>query len=122
MKTAFKTAMLAAVLATMTTGAVAQTFKGEVSGIIVSKSKPVPAEGAADVYTTPAAGFFILTQACGSTTLSLSGSTMGEFFKLQGACQTFTPGIVIPAGEILSCSNGSDSAASCLITGVLSKK
>ncbi len=124
MKTAFKNAMVVSLVALASATAIAQTVKnGELSGTIISKSVTIPAASSANVYTTPAAGFFVLTQICSSTNnIVLTGTTMGEIHRNQTDCQSFTPGIVMPAGETLSCYNQYGNPFSCVITGILTKK
>ena len=46
---------------------------------------------------------------------------MGEIL-LDGDCQTFDPGLAIPQGETLTCTDTADSDQVCMITGVQSKK
>jgi hypothetical protein len=123
MKTTFNIAIAVSLLALMSTTVTAQTVKnGEISGIIVSKSVSIPATSSANLYTTPATGFFIITQACSvSSNIPLSGSGIGEITRLNG-CQTFTPGFVVPAGTTLSCYNEYGFTSGCTVTGVLSKK
>lgn len=124
MKTAFKNAMVVSLVAMASATAIAQTVKnGEISGIIVSKSVSIPASSSANLYTTPATGYFIITQACSTGSyMPLSGSGIGEIARLNSSCQTFTPGFVVPAGTTLSCYNEYAFTSSCNVTGVLSKK
>jgi CMP-N-acetylneuraminic acid synthetase len=66
MKTAFKNAMVVSLVAMASATAIAQTVKnGELSGTHhVSKSVIHPSRQALPtVYTTPAAGYFVITQA-----------------------------------------------------------
>jgi hypothetical protein len=95
---------------------------GAVTGRLVSYSIDTPSGGQANVWTTPSTGEFILTQHCGFS-VNLFGSTFGRisgnYFDATG-CKTFSPGIVLPANETLTCvmdNNYSDGF--CLITGII---
>jgi hypothetical protein len=95
---------------------------GAVTGRLVSYSVETPSGGQANVWTTPSTGEFILTQHCGFS-VNLIGSSFGKisgnFFDATG-CKIFSPGIVLPANEALTCimdNNYGDGF--CLITGIL---
>jgi len=104
----------------------AQVIKnGALSGVVVSKSIAVPVSSSAPVFTAPAAGkgVFVLTQFCRSNCPELSGSTLGRIGDNSTGCTTYTPGIALPPGEVLTCtSSGCDSPVPCTITGVVTKK
>jgi hypothetical protein len=119
--------------------AFAQAVKqGNLSGTVVSASGTAPMGGTdALILTTPASGAFVLTQICtagapGSNNednVRVVGSTVGPIAQSYdtgdlGSCTAYTPGLAIPAGEELRCvqSGASGGAASCTVTGVLSKK
>ena len=107
----------------------AQTMKrGVLDGVVVTRSVAVPPLGSANVHTTPAstvkgAGFFILTQVCTTDRkdVVIIGDTMGEII-LDGDCQTYDPGLAIPQGETLTCTDTADADQACMITGIQSKK
>ena len=93
------------------------------SGIVTSASKTMAPNTSATVFTVPATGFFILTQACYTrpNRVTLSGSTVGQIpHSLSGArkCTVYRPGVAFPAGEVLTCTNTSITQThSCTITG-----
>lgn len=109
---------------------------GGPSGTVVSARVEVVSSGAgAAVLTTPATGFFILTQACldrgdASGATELSSTSKGRIVRLEAAgdvsCTTFTPGIALDPGDSLVCRNpgflGGPTRAACLVTGVVSSK
>jgi hypothetical protein len=126
-------------LAFVSGAALAQTVKqGNVSGTLVSASGTAPMGGTeVAILTTPASGAFVLTQICttgapGSNNednVRVVGSTIGALAQSYGtgnlgSCTVYTPGLAIPPGEELRCVQGgaSSGAASCTVTGVLSKK
>ena len=108
---------------------------GGPSGTVVSARAEVVSSGAgAVVLTTPATGFFILTQACldrgdASGATELSCTSKGRIVRLETgdvSCTTFTPGIALDPGDSLVCRNagflGGPTRAACLVTGVVSSK
>jgi len=103
---------------------------GGLSGTIVSANVHLTQKGyAATMLTTPSAGsHFILTYFCAVDTASLIGRTFGRIartpgsFTTQDPCRTFTPGIALPAGEELICTNQGNTANDCTISGVVSKQ
>lgn len=126
--TIFAAAFAAAAL--FGTTAEAQTIaKGTISGVILTKSVDVPSGGAADVYTTDAAGIkgslrLIITQVCVSEDeqdLTLDGNTMGQI-PLSNQCTTFEPGLAIPQGETLTFTDTNTTNQAAMITGILVKK
>jgi hypothetical protein len=92
--------------------------------IISANLTPVPGSTDATIYTTPAQGFFILTQYCQPFGRPLKGNTFGIIASGNiDRCQTFTPGIALPQGEVLTVDNSCCSQMDfATITGVLSKK
>jgi len=126
-------------LAFVSSPVLAQNLKaGNLSGTVVSASATAPMGGTdALILTTPASGAFVLTQVCtagapGSNNednVRVVGSTVGPIAQSYvtgdlGSCTVYTPGLAIPAGEELRCvqSGASGGAATCTVTGVLSKK
>ena len=106
----------------------AQTMKkGALDGTIVTRSVFVPLNTAVDVFVTPTAaskgGFFVMTQVCvtNRNRLLLSGNTMGDIV-LDNDCQTFSPGLAVPAGETLTFTEQNNGDHSGMITGILTKK
>ncbi|HVT36302.1 MAG TPA: hypothetical protein VHE37_11985 [Nevskiaceae bacterium] len=88
------------------------------------------------MYTAPikTGGYFTLTQVClrPNDGVALQGNTVGIIVRRQsgdatesenvlGSCVTFTPGLVIPPSEQLSCVNTLGSGPSwCMLTGIKS--
>ena len=114
----------------LTRNAQAQTVTNStVSGTLVSASATiVPPNTSVDVFTTPGAGFFILTQFCTSVApfaaappLTLRGSTFGAIPLASPPCGTYVLGIAIPQGETLSCVSAfpMPEPTHCVVTGVL---
>jgi len=104
----------------------AQTVKkSTLSGLMISRSVAVPDLASATVFTTPATGFYILTQFCatapGVGSVTLSGSTFGQVVvSTSDECTTYNQGITFAPGEVLTCANGGTGATEhCMITGVL---
>jgi len=117
------------IMLTAASPASAQTVsKGQLSGTVKGGSAVLPPSGSAGVYTTPASteGFFILTQACSANggCIALNGSTVGRIPLAGGdTCMTFSPGIALPAAEILTATEScSQPNYYVTVTGVLSKK
>jgi hypothetical protein len=130
---------LRAVLWILAVVAVVQTFafaqvvtQSTLSGIETSASTTVVHNGSgtasAAVFTTPAAGFFVLTQACFTRNprVILSGNTAGVIVHSSSGrrkCTVYTPGIALPHNETLTCTNTSTSTdQTCTINGILSAK
>ena len=108
----------------MTTRAQAQQLsKGTLTGTIVSKAVEIQASGSATVFTTPAKGFFVLTQLCveNKNNVTLKGATVGTI-AVDEECTTYNPGIAFGKEETITCVNDGASASNCLITGVIAKK
>ncbi len=106
-------------------GARAQSIiNSTLSGTVTSASATLTEVGSVPVFTTPGAGFFILTQFCvGSNVPTFRGNTFGIIpFGGGVGCTTYTPGIAIPQGEVLSCTQDFPFGlpAPCMVTGVLS--
>jgi hypothetical protein len=106
------------------------------SGTLVSAGVADNSSGPAVVYTTPATGHFVLTQAGGANALfsvpgfgQLGGTgcppTSGPNGTLTFAGTiplTFSPGLVLPPNTAISCSPVSAcGGGGCYITGVLTK-
>ena len=90
---------------------------------LVSLSSPIPASSEKVIFTVPNNQGFVLTTWCsGHDSVSLVGSTLGALPFHMATCQTFTPGIVIPKGEVLRCENSAGEAFPCLISGILVKE
>lgn len=108
----------------------AQTVtKSTLSGTLMSASATLTAPGPVTVFTTPEAGFFVLTQFCSNvgSGLTFRGSTFGIIFSVPGAagplppCTTYEPGIALPQAETLTCSvDFAFPGMFCMISGVLS--
>jgi hypothetical protein len=83
------------------------------------------------VYTTPASGDFILTEFCASLQpdggVLLSAAGLGGIAQTgpTTSCFTFTPGLSIPKGSLVSCSTASGASPGsyfCMISGVQTAK
>jgi hypothetical protein len=82
------------------------------------------------IFTTPAAGDFILTEFCASPSpdggVLLSANGLGGIAQTGlTSCFTFTPGLSIPKNSALSCSTFSGASAGsyfCMISGVQTPK
>ena len=77
--------------------------KGTLSGTVMSGYVTLAAASSAMVFTTPASGFFILTQACptfGFGQARLVGNTVGDLpTSLSGGCVEFVPRASSSASE-----------------------
>jgi hypothetical protein len=101
----------------------AQTItQGAPTGTLVSAFAAVPS-GFVPIYTTPAKGHFVLTQAGGDNgtgcVVQIQGVAGGEV-GASSQPATFGPGLLLPANSALTASSGSG-ALSCYIIGVLEK-
>ena len=88
-----------------------------VSGTLMSASAQVNPGQPATVFTTPQTGFFILTHFVRGGEADLRGSTFGPI-PSPSASGIYVPGIALPQGETLSCTNA-PYPTSCMVTGVL---
>jgi len=102
---------------------------GGPKGYAVFKSITVTGSSSATIYTVPADLHFLLATFCnqGESNVSLDGNTLGTIVSgnhssNQARCLNFPSGLPIPAGEELSCNNGTSGDVDCLVAGVLSKK
>ena len=99
-----------------------QQKKGTLTGTIVSAAVEVAGNSSGSLFTTPAKGFFVLTQVCvEDKSAEIRGSTLGPIFN-EDKCSTYTPGIAFPQNEMLTCVNDDTDASGCFITGVVTKK
>jgi hypothetical protein len=125
----FRMAMIAA-LTLASAGVEAQTIKGGgLNGQVLTAGVAVPANSSATVFTTPASGFFILTQVCSGFASCIGNLTVAGLGSIPaadnngGSCQSFAPGLALPQNTAVSCANRCTSqGATCLITGVVTKK
>ena len=120
--------VLSTALALSATIAQAQTMKIGLAGKVVTATATAPNNASVDAYTTPLAtkvdpGFFVLTQVCvdDEGNIMLSGSTMGEI-PLMDDCTSFSPGLALPPGEVLTFTNFKGSPHPVVLTGVVSRK
>lgn len=110
-------------LGLLKTAAQAQIFP--LVGTVSSASAVVAANSTTPVFTTPASGYFILTQFCGGFGMSVSGNTFGNIAvgSSDTECNTFNPGYVLPQGETIQCTNPLSGGPSwCNISGILEKQ
>ena len=115
-----------------TSGVQAQSIvNSTISGRLMSASASLTVPGPVTVFTTPEAGFFILTQFCTNAGATLRGSTFGIIVSTTlgaggptGPCTAaYVPGIALPQAETLSCSvELGFPGQACMITGVLSSE
>jgi len=104
------------------------TVKGQVSGQIRSGSADV-INIPVTVLSVPSDRVFVMTQACiaGPFGISLHSQALGKI-ATEGDygswCTSYTPGIVLPAADVLSCVAEffSSQPGTCTVTGVLSRK
>jgi hypothetical protein len=129
-------AMISAIVLVVAVGrttACAQVVtQSTLSGIETSASTTIghnpTGTAAAPVFTTPATGFFILTQACftRNSRVTLSGNTVGVIVHSRSnsrKCTTYTPGIALPHSQTLTCTNASKTTdQTCTVNGILSTK
>jgi len=92
-------------------------------GMFVTASVDISGAASAVVYHTPPSGDFILTQVCtglvsGGTLVQVGGSGIAQVAS--GQCQTFTPGMSLPADQTVTCTTFADANTFCTITGILS--
>lgn len=106
----------------------AQTVKdGELSGQILSAGATAAPGTSVTLLTTPATGFYVLTHAVLSgCTGSISASGFGPIVSHGNSSSSYTPGIALPPSSTITCTSDACSTpaipATCVITGVLSKK
>jgi len=91
-------------------------------GSFVTASADISGAVSQIVYRTPASGDFVLTQVCaglvtGGILLQAGGTSIAQVGS--GLCQTFTPGMVLPADQFVTCTTFSAANTFCTITGVL---
>lgn len=95
------------------------------TGTAASASTQVAPSSSNTVFTVPASGFFVLTEACftSPSRVTLSGNTFGDVPHSLGnrrKCTRYRLGVALPANEVLTCTNTSAAAAqSCTVTGDL---
>ena len=111
------------------TSAQAQSIKkSTLSGTLTSAGAVATAAGTpVTIFTTPASGFFILTQACSTTpgvsNVTFTAGTVGTIVtSTSDECTQFINGIAIPVSTAIQCASGTGSNENCMITGVLSTK
>jgi hypothetical protein len=116
-------------VALLATVAHAQSVKkSTLSGVLTSASATAPLAGTPQtVLTTPATGFFILTQACATTpgvgqTTFTAGALGTIVTSTNDECTVFTNGVAIPVSTAIQCTSGTGSNENCMVTGVLSSK
>ncbi len=104
----------------------AQTVQqSTLTGTVASASTQVAPSSASTVFTVPASGFFVLTEACFTrpNRVMLSGNTFGDVPHSLGnrrKCTRYRLGVALPANEVLTCTNTSAAAAqACTVTGDL---
>jgi hypothetical protein len=120
------TAMISAVLLT---GVLAhapahaqQVKKGTLTGRIVSAAVEVPGNSSGPLFTTPAKGFFVLTQVCTEDKdADVRGATLGPIYN-ENKCTTYNPGIGFPQNEAITCVNNNPDPSGCFITGIITRK
>jgi len=99
------------------------TFREFPRAALVTASTEVSGAVSRIVYTTPAAGDFILTQVCtglatGGTLVQAGGAGIAQVGS--GLCQTFTPGMALPPDQVVTCTTFDAMASSfCTINGLL---
>jgi hypothetical protein len=92
-------------------------------GTFVTASTDISGAVSQIVYRTPVTGDFILTQVCvglatGGTLLQAGGVSIAQVGS--GLCQAFTPGMVLPRDQLVTCTTfAADANTFCTITGVL---
>ena len=92
-------------------------------GSYVSASANIAGAVSQIVYRTPANADFILMQVCtgvvtGGTLIQAGGVNIAQVGS--GLCQTFTPGIVLPPDEAVTCTTFAEDASTfCTIAGIV---
>ena len=107
----------------------AQTLKGGgLAGSVVVVTASAPANSTVDALTAPSGikpdiGGLLVTQICvdDSKDIDLSGNTLGEI-PLPDDCTVFTPGLALPASEVLTFTDSSGSSHPIVIIGIRWKK
>lgn len=95
----------------------------QMRGTAVTASTTISGSVSQIVYTTPAAGDFLLTQICtgtveGGTLVHVGGVGIAQVGS--GFCQTFGSGMLLPPDQVVTCTTFAAGASSfCTITGVL---
>jgi len=110
----------------VTVSASAQTVNASgLSGTLISAGVSDDSSGTAIVYTTPAKGHFVLTQAGGASQIFSvpSFGNLGSTACAPSTSLTFNPGLLIPQSTAISCTPASSCGFpySCYIAGVLEK-
>jgi hypothetical protein len=114
--------------------------KGTLSGTLLSGAATAGPGVSATILTAPSSGITILLRVCGAKpvagqnpVISVSGSTLGVLATFgsdasenqsgPGLCADLSPGLVLPASEVLRCTDlfGSGSA-SCSAMAIVSRK
>ena len=117
------------------TAAHAQTVGSLLAGTIKSASATASAQGTATIFTTPAIGHFVLTQACANAgpAVTFKGGTFGFIADINSSgfsvgqplptCVSFSPGYAMPQNEEIECVGFSPNVGiECSISGVLTTK
>ncbi len=93
-----------------------QVNNGGVSGTLINPTVDVPEDDIAVVFVVPVDRVFVVTMICFAG--GISGDTIGLLRSGSKSCNSFTPGLLIPPEETLTCDNrGADQP--CLLVGVL---
>lgn len=112
--------------------------RGTLSGTVVTKMAKVPALGNVDLWTVDE-NYSVLTEACVAKDSSGSGAeiilgtsvaTDPSLLTPPGCtgdanaqcCHSYSPGLHVPAGTNIRCTNPSAGPNTCLITGIASKR
>ena len=100
--------------------------KGGLSGTVVSFRAQPAANGSVLMTTAPAADsgkFLVITEMCvNGNSVGVNGSTYGGLFSSGPGCMVYTPGVAIPSGDLVSCTEGGGSPGTvCQISGVITK-
>jgi hypothetical protein len=114
--------------------------KGTLSGTLLSGAATAAAGTTATILTAPSSGVTIVLRVCGAKagagenpSIVVSGSSLGVLATFgsdasenqggAGLCADLSPGLVLPAGEQLTCSDlFGTSAASCSAMALVSRK
>jgi hypothetical protein len=107
----------------LNTSAAARAQTAPLAGQLMSAGTAVGASSTATALTTPSSGHFVLTQACGGSSMQLAGSTFRLIATMTSdvLCYPFSVGYALPANEAIRCTNPLSGSPWCSVSGVRTK-
>ncbi|MBM4269624.1 MAG: hypothetical protein FJ144_23975 [Deltaproteobacteria bacterium] len=88
---------------------------------VLERTWLVPAAGTITAYEVPENARVVLTRFCGGSCVSCSGKKLGgkAFRTNKSGCVEHQPGILLPPGETVQCTNRCATMNAALFSGVL---